>query len=443
MKISNIKFSKIDIYRDESNLLKVHLFTEDRISVALNEGEVKTYNLEIKIKFKTPLRFWFDAITINNADYLNESCSYIKDIVETVYRSQKVVYYSEGEPIILKEWYGCYNNLYYHNGFSTFKSKEETITYRDGTRISYVIKNGSESAQRNCFWIKLKDYKFKVSYIKSSNSEGKYNRFVLEYRTAWGTIPTEDERYDISCFLSFIFGSKPIKFGETFFNDEYLTQKEYNSISPLDTSLLYQWNEPFFFVDYRHNDTDYVIKQIPKLMRKYFSLKEKYRLNEVFATLYIKSYLNFNFINYVTYIEMFANIDVEKNYTLISKSRFRKILKELNQVKKVPKVIQDKFQTLNKIGIGKKVQKLLSKSKIDYNRYNEVFKIRGKVVHGEDVDLQEMYMASVKAKELLTILTLKKLGYSGFIRDFTNNDKLILLKDMSEIGVCSINKKQI
>ena len=44
-----------------------------------------------------------------------------------------------------------------------------------------------------------------------------------------------------------------------------------------------------------------------------------------------------------------------------------------------------------------------------------------------------MYIASEKAKELLTILTLKKLGYRGNIRNFTNNDELISMKSMLKI----------
>ena len=107
--------------------------------------------------------------------------------------------------------------------------------------------------------------------------------------------------------------------------------------------------------------------------------------------------------------------------------------KRLKSVKNIPKSISDKFQELNKMGIGKKVKKLLLKHKIDYSKYEDVFTIRGKVVHGEKVDIQEMYLASEKAKELLTILTLKKLNYTGCIRNFTNNEMLISLKDMTEV----------
>ena len=134
---------------------------------------------------------------------------------------------------------------------------------------------------------------------------------------------------------------------------------------------------------------------------------------------------------------MFTNIDVNKKNTLIPKSRFKEVLKELNKVNKVPRSIKDKFQNLNIIGIGKKVQRLLSQYKIDYGRYQNVFTIRGKVVHGAKVDIEEMYIASEKAKELLTILTLKKLGYNGYIRNFVNNNELILIKDMSIVNINS------
>ena len=137
---------------------------------------------------------------------------------------------------------------------------------------------------------------------------------------------------------------------------------------------------------------------------------------------------------------MFANIDVDKN-SLVPKIKFRKVLKELNGVKKVPQCIKDKFQNLNTIGIGKKVQRLLSQYKIDYSRYQDVFSTRGKVVHGAKVDIQEMFIASEKAKELLTILTLKKLNYAGYIRNFVNNNELISIKDMSKINIESAEFK--
>ena len=135
---------------------------------------------------------------------------------------------------------------------------------------------------------------------------------------------------------------------------------------------------------------------------------------------------------WLTYIEMFSNIEVGQKPVIISKSKFKPILKALNAVKNVPQSIKSKFPDLNKIGIGKKVQRLLKKYKIDYDRYKDVFTIRGKVVHGALVDIEEMHTASEQAKELLTILTLKKLNYVGYIRNFTNNNELILVKDMSK-----------
>ena len=220
------------------------------------------------------------------------------------------------------------------------KITEETIKYKNQNNISYVIKNRSESFNRNSFWVKLKDFRFKVYIIGASNDKKEYSRYVIEYRKKWGEIPDEDKRYDIATFLSFIIGTKLIKFGESYFNDDYITQKEYISPTAIDISLLYQTNFPFYIEDCRYNDTDNVIKQLPKMLRKYFLLKEKYRLNEALSSLYIKSYLNFNFINYVTYIEMFANIDVDKKTSLVPKAKFRKVLKELNEVKKVPQTVQ-------------------------------------------------------------------------------------------------------
>lgn len=435
LKIQNITFNKIEIYRDDSYLLNFSFHTQEKIYSDLIKNERKTYNLEIALKLKEPKLSAFDFITMFNANSLCENYSYARDSVETKFTAFKILYSSKRDISILKEWYGCSNNLNFYNGFSTSKTIEETIKYKNQNNISYIINNKSESYSRNSFWVKLKDYKFKVCIIKSSNGKNEYSRYVLEYRKKWGNIPNEEERFDIATFLSFIIGTKLIKFGESHFNDYYITQKEYISPTAIDISLLYQTNFPFFIEDCRYNDTDNVIKQLPKMLRKYFLLKETYRLNEVFASLYIKSYLNFNFINYVTYIEMFANIDVDKNMSLVPKAKFRKVLKELNGVKKVPQCIKDKFQNLNTIGIGKKVQRLLSQYKIDYSRYQDVFSTRGKVVHGAKVDIQEMIIASEKAKELLTILTLKKLNYAGYIRNFANNNELILIKDMSKINI--------
>ena len=118
---------------------------------------------------------------------------------------------------------------------------------------------------------------------------------------------------------------------------------------------------------------------------------------------------------------------------------FKEVVKKLNSVKGVPKKIKNKFNELNTIGIGRKARMLLAKYKINYDEYSEVFSVRGKVVHGSEVDIKEMYMASQKAKELLTILTLKKLSYNGYIRNFTNDDELILIKDLSRHRVIENN----
>ncbi len=441
LKISNVKFEKIDIFRNDSKLLNLCFYTQQGIYYDLIKNEDKNCNLEVELKLKESKIYAFNSIVIHELDTLCETFSYTKGTVETKCTAYKIIFLSDRERTILKEWYGCNNKLNFYHGLKTSKVTEETIKYKIQNSVAYEIKNKAESFNKNSFWVKLKDYKFKVSIIKSSNDKKDFNRYVIEYREKWGMIPNKEERYDISTFLSFVIGTKLIKFGESYFNNEYLTQKEYISPCPIDISFLYQANLPFFSEDYRYNDTDMVIKQLPKMMQKYFQLKEKYRLNEVFSTLFIKSYLNFNFINYVTYIEMLANIDVKQKKTLISSARFRKVLKDLNKVKNVPKCIKDKFQILNTIGIGKNVQRLLSQHKIEYSRYKDVFHIRGKVVHGANVDVGEMYIASEKAKELLTILTLKKLNYTGYIRNFVNSNELILMKDMSKVNIESLHLK--
>lgn len=433
LKISDIRFDKIDVDRSNSGVLNIALFTKQPICSDLIKGEKKTYNLKIEIRLNSPYFSCFCSICIYNANFGPEKRSYVDDFVETKLTAQKVVYSSDREKSILKEWYGCNNKLNFHNGFVTSKTTEETITYKNQNSIAFRISGKAENRNVNSFWIKLDDYKFKVSLIKTSKIESEYARYVLEYREQWGGVPSEEVRYDISTFLSFIVGTKLIKFGESYFDFNYITQKEYISPTPIDTSLLYQTNLPFFNDDYLRNDTDNVIKQIPKMLRRYFSLKTKYRLDEVLPSLFVHSYLNFNFINYVTYIEMFSNIEIEEKNTILSKSKFKEVMQQLNQTKGIPKSIKDKFQSLNMIGIGKKIQRLLKKYKIDYNEYHNVFSVRGKVVHGAKVDIQEMYFASEKAKELLTILTLKKLRYTGYIRNFTNNNELILVKDMSKV----------
>lgn len=432
-KIRDIQFDKIEIFRSSSDLLNATLYAKQAINSNLINGEKKIYNLKIEVRFKDTLPCPYNTIIFSDANLGAEKASYFANAVETSITAQKVKCLSEGSQIILKEWYGCCNKMDFWNGFSTSKTVEESITYKYQNNISFKIKQGSESRSMNSFWVKMDTYKFMVSIIKPKTRESEYAKYVLEYREKWGGIPDHEIRHDISTFLSFITGTKLVKFGESCFDNNYITQKEFISPTPIDTSLLYQTNFPFFNDDYRRNDTNEVIKQIPKMLRRYLALKEQYRLNEVLSTLFVRSYLNFNFINYVTYIEMFANIEVDKKPTIVSRSRFREILKRLNSTTGIPKSIKDKFQGLNMIGIGKKVQRLLVKYKIDYSRYSDVFSVRGKVVHGAKIDIHEMYIASEKAKELLTILTLKKLRYSGYIRNFINDNELIHIKDQSKM----------
>jgi|GEM_PF-6260573 hypothetical protein len=433
LKLSYIKFDRIEIKRNKPGTFSLRFYTKQPIHSEIIKGEKKTFNLNIELKIKDQFfRAVYNTMVFNNSNFNGETRSYSKDYIETRVCSYRVIFTSDKKTEVLKEWYGCRNQLRFYSGVSSSKTDEETIIYRDGKKISFKIQNRAENYNRNSFWIKLKNYKFKVILIESSNKDTPFTKYALEYRTDWGEIPNEDTRFDISTFLSFIIGTKLVKLGESHFSDNYISQKEYIAPTPLDESLLYQTNFPFYNVDYRYNDTDAIIKQLPKMLNRYFLLKENYRLNEVLSILFIHSYLNFNFVSYVTYIEMFSNIEVGQKPVIISKSKFKPILKALNAVKNVPQSIKSKFPDLNKIGIGKKVQRLLKKYKIDYDRYKDVFTIRGKVVHGALVDIEEMHTASEQAKELLTILTLKKLNYVGYIRNFTNNNELILVKDMSK-----------
>lgn len=424
LKIEQVVFNKIQISRNNANKLKIKLCTEQPILNALISQIKKIYDLKIELKFIKPYYSIYNSIVMYGAMSNSENRSFVKNHVESLLECKKIDYNSNKDAEILKEWYGSCNKLNFYNGFFSSKKYEEIITYKNKKTISFRMTNKAQSSNSNCFWVNIKDFKFKVSINDVKEKEDTYNRYVIEYRKSWGLIPDENIRNDISRFLSFIIGTKLIKFGETYFDNSYITKKQYLAQSPLDTSMLYQTNLEFYNTDYRRNDTDFVIKQIPKMLNKYFKLKEEYRLNEVLASLYVHSYLNFNFINYVTYIEMFSNINQkeEKLKTVIPAERFKLTLKKLNAVKGIPKKIQEKFHNLNNIGIGKKVEKLLKKYKIDYNRYKDVFSTRGKVVHGDYVDIEEMHIASQKAKELLTILTLKKLGYNGYIRNFTNNE---------------------
>lgn len=429
LKLSDVHFDKIDFFRGKSGLLHISFYTKENLLRKLTDKEPFPYNIRLIIK--SPTFSTYKIITIFKSVFVNEKSSIIKNYVKTELTADKIEFSSDRNTRILKEWYGCSNKLNFHSGTITSKVTNESITYKSSRKVIFKLENESYNTTENSFWVNLGDYKFKVSIIRKFDNEAEHYQYALEYREKWGLIPDVETRNDICNFMSFVIGSKLIKFGESHFDNEFISQKEYLSLSPIDTSFLYLKRESFYNDDYRHNDTESVIKQIPKMLRRYLKLKGNYRLNEVFSALYIHSYLEFNFINYVTYIEMFANIDLEQKSTVISKPKFREVLKKLNDIKGVPKGIRDKFQNLNTIGVGKKVQRLLSKYKIDYNEYKDVFTTRGKVVHGTHVEFKEMYVASEKAKELLTILTLKKLNYSGYIRNFTNNDELILIKDMS------------
>ena len=433
LKVSDVYIDKIEAARSNSGLLNIELLTKEPIYSDLIDGEKEIYNLKIDIKIREPNFYHFSSIVIAKAFFGTHTISYIPPFSKTRIKAKGVVYASNKQHAILKEWYGCSNVLNFDNGFVSSKEVSETTTYKNGKRVAFKISRQWGNRDSNSFWVKLDTYKFKISLIKPSPNTSEYARYVFEYREQWGEIPNPEVRRDISVLLSFIIGAKLIKFGESFFDFKRITRKEYLALSPIDSSLLYQANFPFYSDCYSRNDTDIVIKQIPKMIKRYFLLKEKYRLDEVLPALFVRSYLNFNFINYVTYIEMFANVEIEKKPTIISKTAFREVIKRLNQVKGIPKSIRDKFQTLNLIGVGKKTERLLVKHKIDYSVYHDVFSVRGRVVHGAKVDISKMYVASEKAKELLTILTLRKLGYIGFVRSFTNNNELISVRDMSKI----------
>lgn len=442
LKEKNVLFNSIGVKRNNAENIIVDLEGNydffGKVIIKLS----KIYDLKIKLEFcEYNIPRTYREINILGGTCINQSYDFNNNIKKTTFKAKKIEYTSNEEIEILKEWYGCCNMLNIENGIDTSKRFEENIIYKNNNKKSFKLHRIMEQRSNNAFFIKLKDFKFKVSINDTKNTDEIYNKYTIEYRKSWGLIPNENIRKDISKFLSFIIGTELVKFGESGFNKIYIIKKQHIAISQMNKCQLYQRNEEFYNSDYRRNDTDLVIKQIPKMLNKYLKIKDEYRLNEVFASLYIHSYLNFNFINYVTYIEMFTNINLEKKKikTVISKGKFKEVVKKLNSVKGVPKKIKNKFNELNTIGIGRKARMLLAKYKINYDEYSEVFSVRGKVVHGSEVDIKEMYMASQKAKELLTILTLKKLSYNGYIRNFTNDDELILIKDLSRHRVIENN----
>lgn len=174
LKIPSLTLNKIEFNRGDSYLLNFSFHTQQRIYSDLIKNEDKTYNLEIELKLKEPKFTIYDSIIMFNTNSLCENYSFARDSVETKFTAFKVLYTSNREKDILKEWYGCNNKLNFYNGFSTSKITEETIKYKNQNNISYVIKNKSESFNRNSFWVKLKDFKFKVYIINSSNDKKEY-----------------------------------------------------------------------------------------------------------------------------------------------------------------------------------------------------------------------------------------------------------------------------
>ena len=431
IKLENVTISKISMNRTSNKNIRVIITSKEPILMKMFENERQRYNYEVLITLKDKINY-YKSIKFCDFNNKNETRSYRYDYIETINECSKINFSTNLKREILREWYGCCNGLAFFRGMKTSKTLHETITYKDNNKISYVINGESYNDNSTSFMVKMKEYKFKVTFIKKNAED--YFKYIIEYRDSWGYIPDKDVRHDISEFLSFIVGTKLVKFGQSYFDKNNITEKDYLAPSPIDISFLYQTNFKFYNEDFRKNDTEEIIKQLPKMLKNYFLLKNKYRLNEVIASLYIHSYLNFNFINYVTYIEMLADIEI-KNKNLITKEKFKIVLKKLNKVKGVPIIIKNKFQNLNIIGIGKKIQVLVGKYQINYNLYKDAFNVRGQVVHGADVDIEKMFIASQKAKELLTIITLKKLKYTGYIRNFTNNDELISIKDMSTIRI--------
>ena len=204
LKISDIRIDKIEFYRSNSSVLNINLFTKQPLCSVLIKGEHKTYNLKIEIKLRSPYFHLYNSIILYDANFGPETRSYVSDFVETRITARRIVFSSDKEKTILKEWYGCNNKLIFHKGFTTSKTTEETIIYKNQKSISFKISNKAENRNGNSFWIKMDGYKFKVSVIKTDKSESEYVRYSLEYNEKWGGIPNKDDRYDISTFLSFI-----------------------------------------------------------------------------------------------------------------------------------------------------------------------------------------------------------------------------------------------
>ena len=441
LKIENILLDKVKSQRNSTDKIIIEISLKSGIWDKLTKGIDEIYNLNIRIKIVEPIYAKYKEIILTKAVVVNETVNTISNDVKFIIETNEIEYISKIKDNILKEWYGSNNEIDCHHGSKSSKKYDRVVKYKYDNKIVFQSNRSTEKYSSNSFWIKMPDYKFRISIDDAKTQDEKYHNYCVEYREEWGKIPDEEIRNDISRFLSFIIGTEMVKFGESGYSKCDIVRKKYKSPSVLQRSSLFENNFEFYCNDFLRNDTDNLLKQLPKMLKKYFTYKDEFRLNEVFAALYVHSYLNFNFINYVTYIEMFSNIfqEGQKIKTVIDKNKFKTILKILNSINKIPKPIKNKFNGLNTIGIGKKVKKLLTKYKIDYNRYEDVFKTRGKVVHGGYVEIEDMYIASQKAKELLTIITLKKLGYKGYIRNFINNEEMISIKD----GKTEVKRKNL
>ena len=135
LKKSDIHFDKIKIYRSGSNVLNIIFFTKESFHSDLIKREPKPYNFKIEIKLKQFSYSNYSSILLCDANFGPETIHCIDNFVETKATAKRVVYMSSKPKLILKEWYGCRNNLNFHNGILTSKTTEEIVTYKNQNSV--------------------------------------------------------------------------------------------------------------------------------------------------------------------------------------------------------------------------------------------------------------------------------------------------------------------
>ncbi|MBE6500461.1 MAG: hypothetical protein E7Z80_07970 [Methanobrevibacter thaueri] len=309
----------------------------------------------------------------------------------------------------IKEWYlnGPKSRIIFHRS-TTFSKKEifekkldnSIPELRAGNNFQIEIPK-NENITRNYMFCKLNDKdNIIINAVPDTMNPSWSNNICISYNSK-EIIDNKDLRGNIDNIISFIFGRKLIKIGESHYNSKGIKIKEeifnpyINNRFNLKNICESSDNFPIPLYNYNREQIESIISN---LINSFISKNDTLNFTSMFINYWSSTYLppESKVILLAASLESimnkwFESKNSKRKTRIIEKSEYKKLIKDIKPKFKEKfgycKLIMDNFYQLNRLSINKSFERFFEEIGMEIGDVEkEAIKSRNNPVHGNDLD---------------------------------------------------------